>query len=95
MPRKASRINLEITEVQVERLNDISEEDALAEGCKTEPIPAPDTLADPVERAMAIAMQGGEFTAKFDYQMLWDEINGAGAWALNPWVWVVGFKVTQ
>lgn len=71
MPRKFSRITLEITGVRVERLNDISEKDAVSEGCKE---------------------QSSGHTAREDYLDLWEQINGAGSWAINPWVWVVEFK---
>jgi hypothetical protein len=95
MYRWVSRITLEITDVRVQRLQEISEEDSLAEGCKVEPIPAPDMVSDPTMRALAVALQGGNFTAKFDYEMLWNDINGADAWNLNPWVWAITFKRVQ
>lgn len=75
MPRAASRITLEITGVRVERLQDISEVDALAEG--VEPLSDPGAVFAP---------------AKSAYCDLWESINGAGSWGLNPWVWVLEFK---
>jgi len=76
MPRWASRITLEITAVRCERLNDISEDDARAEGVVAEP---PKTW---IYRADYIAA----------YRTLWESINGPGSWAQNPWVWVIEFK---
>jgi hypothetical protein len=73
MPRKASRINLEIVSVSVERLCEISTADAGAEGCNE---PNPD----------------GYNHAGFQYKKLWENINGKGSWAKNPWVWVIEFK---
>lgn len=81
MPRWASRITLEITAVRVERLQDISETDAQAEGAKE---------CDPVsgrEVLLAMPSQRGSFV--MHYRHIWDEINGPGSWAANPWVWVV------
>lgn len=82
MPRWASRIQLEITGVRVERLQDISEADARAEG-------SPDyeegTDAPPDEESMT-------WSFRASYQRLWESINGPGSWALNPWVWVIEFK---
>lgn len=77
MPRWASRIMLEITGVRVERLQDISYKDALAEG-----IESVDPDCHTAKRHMAIQ----------SYAVLWDSINGAGAWDVNPLVWVVEFK---
>lgn len=84
MPRTFSRITLEITGVSVQRLQDISEEDAVAEGidgaaCAELSTSSPwrDVLAPSAVHAFA---------------SLWDSINGAGAWLANPWVWVVTFK---
>ena len=78
MPRAASRITLEITEVRVERLKDISEADAVAEGT-----PAGFWEYDNGE---------GTETAKESYECLWESINGPGSWNANPWVWVVEFR---
>lgn len=84
MPRWTSRILLEIVSVRVERLNDCSEVDALAEGVKAE-------SCDHVRLSCEEIGCCGP-TAKGMYAALWDQINGAGAWAVNPWVWVVEFK---
>lgn len=79
MPRWASRITLEITGVRVDRLQDISEADAIAEGC---PIKNPDSFV----RGHGAASASGW------YSDLWQSINGPGSWDENPWVWVVEFK---
>lgn len=76
MPRSASRITLRITEVRVERLNDISPEDAAAEGW-----PGPDEQ-NTIASAYPIAW----------YARLWDQINGPRSYDANPWVWVVKFE---
>lgn len=84
MPRAASRITLEITGVRVERLQDISEEDARAEGARE---------CDPVsgrEVMLAGPSQRGSFVLHYRY--LWDSINGKGSWNANPWVWVIEFS---
>lgn len=82
MPRWASRITLEVTSVRAERLNDISVEDAQSEGCAKPDLP-------PELRGVA-----GDFVAdeRTTFAILWNRINGRGAWAENPWVWVVEFK---
>ena len=80
MPRWASRIQLEITKIRVERLNDISEDDAIAEGITYAQLP--NNIQD-AERA------------KTWYRGLWATINGAESWQVNPWVWVVEFKVIK
>ncbi|MCK1825998.1 hypothetical protein MX655_10645 [Pseudomonas aeruginosa] len=84
MPRWASRILLEITAVRVERLQDISEEQALAEGVRGEP-------CDHAQQACADIGCWGD-TAKGAFGFLWESLNGEGSWAANPWVWVVEFK---
>ncbi|HBO0981495.1 TPA: hypothetical protein L4E58_001309 [Pseudomonas aeruginosa] len=77
MPRWASRILLEITAVRVERLQDITEDQAIAEGIDTHPM----------------GFYGnGCITAGGAFLELWESINGDGRWAANPWVWVVEFK---
>ena len=76
MPRSASRITLEITAVRVERLNDISEEDAITEGVD---IGNPPHEADQPLPTML-------------YERLWENINGHGSWQANPFVWVITFR---
>lgn len=83
MPRWACRITLEITSVRVERLQDISEADALAEGIVQ--------LKDG-----GYGLPAGEHYHSADprksYFSLWEAINGPGSVEANPWVWVVGFE---
>lgn len=77
MARRDSRITLEVTAVRVERLQDITEEDAKAEGVE----PDLDCIANRCARPY------------FDrYMDLWNEINGPGSWQTRPWVWVVSFQ---
>ena len=86
MPRWASRITLEITRVRVERLQDITEADARAEGC------APAWL-DAYDHTTVHAH--AQPTYKRGYARLWGEINGDVSWDANPWVWVLSFTVVQ
>lgn len=81
MRRIASRITLEITGVRVERLQDISEKDAIAEG----------TPAGYWEYLNGESTE----TAKESYECLWVFINGAKSFEENPWVWVIDFKVVK
>lgn len=89
MPRAASRILLEIVGVRVERLQDISYEDAIAEGmfnpAKCPPFP---------HRTNETPEEYGRRTGypQRDYAELWEKLNGAGAWSANPWVWCVEFR---
>lgn len=95
MPRWASRILLEIVSVRVERLRDIQEGDAIAEGIIPVPKIRPD---DPYEHQFwrDYCLSGdGTFckpTAVESYMSLWNSINGAGSWEANPWVWVIEFR---
>lgn len=83
MPRWASRLTLEVTEVRVERLQDISEADAKAEGCERAI-----TLGELIDHQCTTGA-----TYRLGYSALWDQINGDGAWEANPWVWAVSFRV--
>ncbi|EPG4778512.1 hypothetical protein OQB83_001225 [Klebsiella pneumoniae] len=83
MPRWASRILLEITDVRVERLNSISQEDAKAEGMELTGWRP--TYSDPDS--------GGEVWTPYDnFAQLWESIYGEESWKANPWVWVIEFK---
>ena len=82
MPRSASRILLEITNIRVERLNDISAADAKAEGFDYSTHPS------------AIKM-GYAIGAKTNFRFAWEQIYGQNAWNKNPWVWGVEFRVIE
>nr|WP_287860751.1 hypothetical protein [Klebsiella sp.] len=83
MPRWASRILLEITDVRVERLNSISQEDAKAEGMELTGWRP--TYSDPDS--------GGEVWTPYDnFAQLWGSIYGEESWKTNPWAWVIEFK---
>jgi hypothetical protein len=84
MPRWASRLTLEVTDVRVERLQSISEDDARAEGVDYDPgeggvfwVPGLGCASD---------------SAAESFRLLWTSINGAESWNANPWVWVITFK---
>lgn len=85
MPRWASRITLEVTEVRAQRLQDITEEDAKAEGADVWPY-------DPMQ-PMTTGELGGEHPYRGGFAVLWDAINDHRAtWNSNPWVWVYAFR---
>lgn len=90
MPRWASRITLEIVSVRVERLQEISEGDAMAEGVESAPAGAVDPTGWKDYRGGYAGK--GSCDARDSYRTLWESINGAGSWAANPWVWAVEFK---
>jgi hypothetical protein len=94
MPRWASRITLEVTGVRVERLQGISEVDAMAEGVVECPIPADDE--GPRRIGYMVGPDDGKsgltVTAREAYRGLWESINGPESWEASPWVWVVEFK---
>jgi hypothetical protein len=79
MPRWASRITLEITDVRVERLQDISEKDARAEGVPGE------------KEANAAGLDWFDKPRRA-FRFLWQSIIGPESWNENPWVWVIEFK---
>jgi len=81
MPRWASRINLEITGVRVERLNDISPFDCHQEGAASGEVRWNGNTPVPVGSGV-----------KDNFRNLWESINGEGSWQANPFVWVIEFK---
>jgi len=88
MPRWASRITLEIEAVLVERLQDISEEDAKAEGIESR-LDGPDT------EYCSGCNYDWCWCPVTAYKRLWESINGPGSWDANPWVWVIQFRRVQ
>lgn len=98
MPKEACRIKLKATDVRVERLNDISKEDAMAEGIERagygyksyEIIHAGRHKGEP--NPHSVIPNNSPITS---YMELWESINGLGAWDKNPWVWKISFKRIQ
>ncbi|EPY4733108.1 hypothetical protein ACXDL0_000867 [Klebsiella quasipneumoniae] len=87
MPRWASRILLEITNVGVQRLQDISSGDAVREGICQLPASGRYCLS-PGDQYFG----GASHSAKEVYSWLWSSIYGEESWKANPWVWVIEFK---
>jgi hypothetical protein len=88
MPRWASRLTQEITDVRVQRLQEISEEDAIAEGVHLDEVES--------YRRQAVVngfLLRGDSPARCAYAALWENINGIGSWDANPWLWAISFKV--
>lgn len=104
MPRWASRITLEVTGVRVERLQEITEADAKAEGCglgKCRPCDGTGNFyrhdedgdflpCDDCDTSATGLTMGDSFRGGF--QSAWELINGAKSWAANPFVWVIEFR---
>lgn len=103
MPRWASRINLEITGVRVERVQDIEEDDAEAEGifidnnCIVGTSGAGGVHREIMGRRAFAADDEGHECPIDAFEQLWDSINAKRgySWESNPWVWVVEFKQVQ
>lgn len=99
MPKRYARIWLQIEDVRVERLWDITEEDAIAEGIlwhkwDIDYLPRyKDYLADAFGYGHPEHDYPTVGIAKTSFSTLWRSINGSESWAENPWVWVVKFKV--
>ncbi len=90
MPKEACRIRLEITNIRVERLQDISQEDSKAEGIYTMPHrPASEGCTPHKDKSFSRDC----FVCAFKF--LWNTINGesGNGWDTNPWLWVIEFKV--
>lgn len=89
MPKSAARIWLQVTDIRVERVQDISEADARAEG------------AEKGIFRMGPNVEKGEFQLELNhharfvegFKFIWHQVNGAESWDDNPWVWVITFRV--
>ncbi|RVO30329.1 hypothetical protein [Sinorhizobium meliloti] len=98
MRRQDSRLTLLVTDVRVERLQDISEEDAIAEGVERL---HSGFYPYGIATFMTTFVDGREVpaqcctNARDSYQLLWDHINGRGAWDANPWVAAYTFTVIK
>jgi hypothetical protein len=90
MPRLFSRITLEITDVRVQRLNEISDEDCIAEGI--------DYDKGTMHCANYLDLKDDERIGRWlgpkgSYASLWEKINGKGSWDANPWLWCLSFRM--
>ena len=91
MPKRCSRITLEIEDIRVERLKDISDKDAIAEGIE---------FRDDIGTDRNFKFYGkvleklAQWTTcpKWSYQSLWESINGEDSWDANPFVWPISFR---
>lgn len=88
MPRWASRITLEIESVRVERLQEIGDDDAIAEGIEW----GKHDEKIPMEGYRMYGGCGITNDPRVSYRTLWESINGAGSWDANPFVWIIGFS---
>lgn len=96
MPRVACRLRLEIVSITVERLQDITEEDAIKEGIEPDPL-GPNSMDGgvvyPGLRFYNYADVGYRYVKPLEsFQSLWTKINGAESWNANPWVWRLSFR---
>lgn len=105
MPKEACRLFLEVTDVRVERLQDISEADMIAEGIRVSVSPKGGALLRMTGKNPPFSFlpdgclqdsYDGKLTQydflKTEWAALWSDINGRDSWDANPWVWVYEFK---
>lgn len=85
MPKICAQLWDRITDIRVERLQDISEADAIAEGVIKYP-EGPNLFKNYLNDDICT-------TAKESYKTLWESINGIGSWEISPWVWVIISKI--
>lgn len=85
MPKAIARIWLQVTDIRVERLQDIEPSEAIDEG-----ITEPEDCKGYIDNGIRIS---GVDAGIFFFKDLWESINGAESWQANPWVWAISFKV--
>lgn len=94
MPRWASRITLLVTDVRVERLQAITEDDVMAEGCPPDREHRPIIYRRPKHDRDIDAGPSVAYPREW-FELLWNKLNGPGAWETNPWVVAVSFSVEK
>ncbi|RKH14333.1 hypothetical protein D7V97_03365 [Corallococcus sp. CA053C] len=103
MPRWASRLTLDVASVRVERLHDITEEDAKAEGLacitkdggRTWKYGIPDRDGLPGTDDTGWPWVDWDVSPRVAFERLWSSINGAESWDANPWVWRIEFRQVE
>ena len=95
MPRWASRLTLTVTDVRVQRLNSLTDDDAIAEGIQPQHV----QTARQGSAVLGWGYDGldgyGPGTPKAAFSLLWNTIHGPDAWDANPWVCAISFTVEQ
>lgn len=89
MPFEACRLFLEITNIRVERLHDISKDDAVSEGIAKK---EHDFLHNGWKDYLDSEYDTPYMNPVYSFRSLWSSINGAESWDANHWVWVLEFK---
>ncbi|MDX7987827.1 hypothetical protein FE392_10865 [Xenorhabdus sp. 12] len=99
IPRETSRILLEITDIRIERLQDISEQDVIAEGLmkiskdgQLFKFGISDMDGLPGGCDVGWKWREWEINPEIAYKKLWESIYGESSWDANPWVWVIDFR---
>lgn len=92
MPKTAARFFLKVTDVRIEKLQDISEEDAIAEGILFNNFGYKDYLQDASGYGHPDVDYPHVYGPRLSYKTLWQYINGEESWDTNPWVWVISFE---
>lgn len=100
MPYAACRNWYEVTEVRAERLQDISEADAIAEGIEIQEGRYKNYLTGQFEFSSSVGFVDEAYgknlpAAVISYATLFDSINGVGSWAANPFVWAYTYNPTE
>lgn len=95
MPRAASRLTLRITDVRVQRLQDISEEDSRAEGAAFTCPQCGNDLDDEHGAEVHAACDDDGGSHREGFHRVWQAINGLGSWDANPWAWALTFEVIK
>lgn len=89
MPRHTARMFLQVTDRRVERLQNITETDAIAEGIQKHTGGYATNYRQPNAKSY---LDGYSYSAQEEFKKLWGSINGADSWQANPWVWAVSFE---
>lgn len=97
MSRSLSRITLRITDVRVQRLQEIDEQDAQSEGVDYQRCPrcGYSYLDCVIQMDHRLCPEASPRPAVPAFRELWESINGPGSWDANPWVWELTFEVIQ
>ncbi|MFY0481432.1 hypothetical protein ACI6PS_02405 [Flavobacterium sp. PLA-1-15] len=88
MPKEAARLFYKITSIHVERLQNITEEDAIAEGVVKHSDYGSTGYVNYLSPHEAVT----DIDAVWSFGTLWESIYGRGSWLKNPWVWVIKFE---